>query len=696
MIPFQPGAPDVNGMSPRDEVVSGMLILNALSMPFRGMDEAFRLACDTDVTRPACENVAEKVDALFQMVPEPMRTTIFQEAQKVKVAVSTGLFREHQIPFEDTEYALESASIIVEGSALMAVGSLVGKAAASVYKQGKRLAKGATNSKAIPQASGLFNNVKKVKPGSEGTKQIFLRENGVNAELVIDYSFTPDRILKIYVQYLRAYTKNGSLAQYGTATATRGAVFQAFRRIANTSSQLMSKEVNIQWFPANSRLLELASKSKWLKFIGDKPYILHSTESMFDNFLMPTFKLIPPIKKLPAGNLATGMSPRLNVRVLPFAAASLHGFNKLPRRGEDVAPFSDDDEQNEHMQMIQPAKRTSLIRQVAGFDSSKRIPGAMLLEKIDEALPAELEVGIENPTHLNKLIVRVMHPIGDEDCMAGVAFTPKNPKNVTILLSKKVDPSTSVGVGIIPLNPTKSTLSITTTVEKVGVGYSFPIQKPLKGQINVTAPLTVYGVPFVFGTTISLKKPLDSHAKLSFPLPGIQITVLSLSPKSVSHGASRVVKSVAHSVRGLFGKKRKKKRHRPVEAPPPPPPPPRNDVIVACEKLFDASIESIDATNKLRIAAAELQKNSEILSEKFQELTAAKEKLEIEHALLNETVQVIIDGPSLSVLTEKIEAHVEGLAMQHSQLQQKIPDLTALLKNKISPEQARRLRDTLN
>lgn len=266
-------APEFHGMTQKQQIETGMTIINTLSLPPRVVEAAVSAACKS---HPAAEKVCRTAGSVIQSTKDVISPYIPQPVKNLAGDLSTRLNqlpskmeKAYGIPQSETAYCLESAGLI--GSSLLFAGA--GKAiqsTASAIKQSNTVQKifnSAANSNS-PYVSGGTNKITFLPSGS--------------------LEYTPfkraDGSMTVFVDYLKA--KKPIPGESGLKMASTSK--EAISFLKNYASKDGATSLYLQWYPQNQRLLELAHR--WAKadlsYIGKGQYPLRS-----ENGLFPAFKV---------------------------------------------------------------------------------------------------------------------------------------------------------------------------------------------------------------------------------------------------------------------------------------------------------------------------------------------------------------------------------------------------------------------
>ena len=255
--------------APRSEEIStAMTLINLASMPFRAADAAVGAACNsTDTTREVCKVAADGIQALINLAPESVKSTVskaFLHNENLPAQ-----FKElYGIDEEDTAYFVKSIHHITVGAATMLVGGGISKFATGAVKSTQAF-------------------VRKAPPVVQ--RSIPLKTQG-NCEAEFNFYFQNkvNQPLHVYVEYL-GFSNSSYLVEHN---ATSGITYQAIKTLKQLAKEQNTKELLIQWAPANQRLVDVFGRM-W-KFQGRKPdFFIEPALSL------PVFKMEVPLKPSP-------------------------------------------------------------------------------------------------------------------------------------------------------------------------------------------------------------------------------------------------------------------------------------------------------------------------------------------------------------------------------------------------------------
>ncbi|MBS0655901.1 MAG: hypothetical protein JSR46_09000, partial [Verrucomicrobia bacterium] len=235
----------------RDQLIEGMMIMNVMSVPFRAIDKAFDLACNsTDITQKACQLVGKTINAIIGLAPESFRnplTLVTNGKGATNSEIAKLWEQKYGIPEEETKSSFESMQIIGEGIIAAGVGGAAGKVASAAMKQASRLVHSARASRPVSQ----------VAPTRITTETVIdLTENQVRGRLEL----TIHRIgsaLEIHIDHLE-HLGPRNRKTFGTdsiGTQSSGTFHQALRKIKEIAKMEKVTDVKLQWVPDNKRLL---------------------------------------------------------------------------------------------------------------------------------------------------------------------------------------------------------------------------------------------------------------------------------------------------------------------------------------------------------------------------------------------------------------------------------------------------------
>lgn len=289
----------------------GMNTINILSMPFRAMEKGLHLACNAnETTHRICNLTGEGIQAMVNIVPESIRTSINKIFEEIHQDLPQRLQAKYGIPTKETTYFLESTGYLVEALAFKGAFSVVG-----------------SSCKKLPIILGKEPKVLSRKI------DLSLKEQ-YEAYFQFLFQKQANNSLNVYVNFLGVESD----LVLGTTTKTNGITYQALRVLKAVANEQGAKNIYIQWYPANLKLLDTAFKAKNLQFIGKKPrfFIQPSSselpvfkmkvavESSFQNFLRMTAPIALPMTALAMQSFSSTYGHRANK-----IADLLENFNRV-------------------------------------------------------------------------------------------------------------------------------------------------------------------------------------------------------------------------------------------------------------------------------------------------------------------------------------------------------------------------------
>jgi predicted RNA binding protein YcfA (HicA-like mRNA interferase family) len=262
----------------------------------------------------------------------------------------------------------------------------------------------------------------------------------------------------------------------------------------------------------------------------------------------------------------------------------------------------------------------------------------------------------------------------------GAIVKPSNMKESTLSISQS-NGKGNVGLGVNPFQLNKSTLTASFNAGLVNMGTAINIKDPKSSTLSATVP--VYGVP------------VGIHAQLN-KLHATQLTIgVPKTSVSVSVSVKKLFKNPKKAFRFGRKKKHRRKHKEHLVQTPPNRPTVYAELVEETKKLIESMRQFSIHSSNIQKEIATLSENSKNLDKCIHEKAAAIEGLKTEQKLLEKQIQVISQGPSLTESAQKLTVQNQELSAQVKTLNAQAPKLVAALKNKISPEQAAKLKAAL-
>ncbi len=314
--------PDFSNATAKEQIETGMMIINGLSLPFRAIDKGMNAACNsTETTQKVCRAIGTgfKGTANFvgSYIPSSVKSNTSNLINRLNVEVPRAFERQYGIPQSDTRYALSNAGIVAGGVALAGVGKAVGSMAKAGLASIKANNAVIRASSAATSTHPIVTNVPRYNSSLSYITTSSANQTVVNANhaflsntinkiktplgdqggfLNVSYMKRTDGSITAFVHLLKS-TSNASVGQ---ATKTSGTAFQAISTIQSYARKEGASSLYIQWNPANKMLFSLAGRSKNLTYIGN---------GMFPGLgSWPVFKLNSYKKELGIGLSLYGLS----------------------------------------------------------------------------------------------------------------------------------------------------------------------------------------------------------------------------------------------------------------------------------------------------------------------------------------------------------------------------------------------------
>lgn len=291
------------GLSLEDEIRNGMMLLNVFSMPFRALDGAVGWACNsTSAAQTACQASAEKVQKLLNLIPERVKKSVSEVAERMHRELPAKFERKYGIDPQETTYALESAGYILEGAALAIPGAAAGKVVSSI---GKAASQALARAKNLVRDVNLLHSQKSMGYTISAPRSIKLERNGLEVNLDVFWQQNPGHSLALCV--IGFYAKNhvnGFYCPTGNSAQSSEFSFSAFKTLKGIAKEQGVKELYLQWIPGNKQLLDIATRSSKLAYMGLYPAPAGRRGGTLPNFRVPISPAkITSLSRLPANRL---------------------------------------------------------------------------------------------------------------------------------------------------------------------------------------------------------------------------------------------------------------------------------------------------------------------------------------------------------------------------------------------------------
>ena len=305
------------GLTLEENIQSGMMLVNVLSMPGRAVNEARKRSGTAD---KVCSVIGDGVDLVSslpaqaieggikgvkwlcntsestQKVCRPVKTSlqdaaalVVEKSQKFlskfsvespvpQMSLPEVFERKYGIPQSQTAYFMESCGIVkrtfevgltvggvsaIGKSAISSVGSLGMALKTPMQRMSIQFQK--SSSMSISQGNGTITHaVQKFIPSSYGVKEWNFKS--FNASASFEHVLTKDNTMRVYVEVLRA----GGASKAGS-TKTHSIFFNAIQEVKGFALKNGAKRIHLQFLPSNDRLHKLISKRfKHFKSLGQQ------------------------------------------------------------------------------------------------------------------------------------------------------------------------------------------------------------------------------------------------------------------------------------------------------------------------------------------------------------------------------------------------------------------------------------------
>jgi serine/threonine-protein phosphatase 6 regulatory ankyrin repeat subunit B len=301
----------------QDDIRRGMMVVNALSLPFRGISWVVEKGCQTTVLHQAvCNKIGGAVKAAENAAKRNFPGTS-KTIDRMNLQLRAGLERQGMSKAETSTF-MNSAGILAGAAITCGVGTVAGR-----IIQGARGAvsasKGANNAARLGQvkapSGNQYSGIGRKPYTGTASKPAANSNSPLLSNTHQQYHFKTESSHLFFSTTKRADGSVtafiASLSKADSGLKSMGATNWAMNIIRNTARKEGATGLNMQWLPGNQRLFDIYKKpNQKLQYLGNSPLPapFHSGWGAdVSGIMAPTFKVLNFVKKTGLGLLAYGL-----------------------------------------------------------------------------------------------------------------------------------------------------------------------------------------------------------------------------------------------------------------------------------------------------------------------------------------------------------------------------------------------------